>query len=126
MKKYVIWLDSEIAKIFALNVSGIEKSSLKKGGMDHHLHNKKDNPGDSHLDHFFRDLAAKIHLADELLILGPGRAKSDFRNYLEVHEHTKLFKKIVGFENSDHPTDNQIFATARQFFKTYDLFNEPT
>ena len=29
MKKYVIWLDSEIAKIFALNVSGIEKSSLK-------------------------------------------------------------------------------------------------
>jgi stalled ribosome rescue protein Dom34 len=125
MSDYVIWVDSEKAKIFALKTTGIEKSHLDKGGMDHHTHNKKDHHGDNGLEHFFRDLAVKLKDAEQLLILGPGLAKNQFKTHLESHHTNGLAKKIVGLENSDHPTDNQILAEARKFFKTYDLFNNP-
>jgi stalled ribosome rescue protein Dom34 len=121
----VIWLDSGIAEIFALKVSGIEKSHLKKTGVDHHTRNKKDSHGDPDLEHFFRDLAIKVGDAKELLIMGPGLAKNHFKTHLETHHANGLAKKIVGMEVCDHPTENQILAIARKFFKTYDLFNNP-
>ena len=123
MSDYVVWLDSEQAQIFALKTSGIEKSHLKKSGMDHHTHNKKDHHSDATIEHFFRDLAVKLKDAEHLLIVGPGLAKNHFRTHLETHHTGDLGKRIVGIENSDHPTDNQILAEARKFFKAYNLFN---
>jgi stalled ribosome rescue protein Dom34 len=125
MLDYVIWLDSENAQIFALKSSGIEKSHLKRTGADHHTFNKKDHHGDPASEHFFRDLSVKLQDAGQLLILGPGLAKNHFKTHLETHHTGGLAKKIIGMENSDHPTDNQILATARNFYKTYDLFNDP-
>ena len=125
MLDYVVWLDSEHAQIFALKTTGIEKSQLQSSGVDHHTRNKKDGHGASVPEHFFRDLATKLKDADQLLILGPGLAKNHFKSHLESHHTAGLAKKIVGLENSDHPPDNQILATARKFYKTYDLFNNP-
>lgn len=125
MTNYVIWLDSEKAQIFALMTSGIKKSHLEKKTMDHHTHNKKDHHGDSAPEHFFRDLADRLQDAQQLLILGPGLAKNHFHTHLEAHDKDGLAKKIVGIESCDHPTDNQILAEARKFFKHYDLFNNP-
>ena len=125
MADYVIWLDSEKAQIFNLKPSGIEKSHFEKSGMDHHSRNKKDHHGDPATEHFFRDLAQKLKGAEQLLILGPGLAKNHFKTHLETHHVNGLAGKVVGMENSDHPTDNQILEIARKFFKTYDLFNNP-
>jgi stalled ribosome rescue protein Dom34 len=125
MTDYVVWLDYEKAHIFALGISGVEKSHLEKSGIDHHTHNKKDHHGDSPSEHFFRDLAVRLKDSGQLLILGPGLAKKHFKTHLETHHTEGLAKKIIGVENSDHPTDNQILATARNIFKTYDLFNNP-
>ncbi len=125
MADYVIWLDSEKAQIFSLKPSGIEKSHLEKKGMDHHTHNKRDNHSDTASEHFFRDLAIKLKNAEKLLILGPGLAKNHFKSHLEKHHNGDLAKSIIGIENSDHPTENQILAAARKFYRTYDLFNEP-
>ena len=125
MTDYVVWLDSENAQIFAMKESGIEKSHLKKSGIDHHTFNKKDHHGDAPGEHFFRDLAVRLKDSGQLLILGPGLAKNHFKTHLETHHAESLAKRIIGIENSDHPTDNQILATARKFFKTYDLFNNP-
>ena len=121
---YIVWLDSEKAQIFALTTEGIEKSNLEKSGMNHHSHERKDHTNDSNLEHFYRDLAAKLSDAEQLLLTGPGLAKKHFTNYLESHAAT-LSKKVVGVENSDHPTDNQILASGREFFKTYAFFNTP-
>lgn len=125
MSDYVIWLDSEKAKIFALKTTGIEKTHMEKKGIDHHTYNKKDHHGDSNSEHFFRDLAAKLGDAEQILILGPGLAKKHFKAHLETHHAAGLAKKIIGMEDVDHPTDNQILAASRKFFKTYDLFNNP-
>jgi stalled ribosome rescue protein Dom34 len=125
MADYVVWLDSEKAQIYSLTTSGVKKSHFEKSGMDHHTHNKRDHSSDSNLEHFFRDLAIQLKDVEHLLILGPGLAKNHFKTHLETHHTAGLAKKIVGIENSDHPTDNQILAKARKFYTTYNLFNEP-
>ena len=122
---YIVWLDSEKALIFSLKPEGIEKSNVSKSGIDHHSHDKKDHLNDSHLEHFYRDLAKALEDAEQLLIMGPGLGKKHFNSYLESHHTNGLSKKVIGIENSDHPSDNQILASGREFFKTYDLFNTP-
>jgi stalled ribosome rescue protein Dom34 len=116
MTQYVVWLDSEKAHLFNMKSSGIEKSHVELHGADHHTSNKKDQHGDSHLEHFYKDLAAKLKDADQILILGPGHSKNHFKTHLETHHTAGLASKIVGMENSDHPTDNQIIASAKKFF----------
>lgn len=123
MTDYVIWLDSEKAKIFALKPSGVEKSHVEKGGIEHHSRNKKDHHGDATSDHFFHDLAIKLQDAQKILILGPCLAKDHFITHLQTHHTGGLNKKIVGTEKCDHLTDNQILSEAHKFFQHYKLFN---
>ncbi len=120
---YVIWLDSEHAHIYALTAAGVKKSILNKAGVDHHSHSKKNHDHDSDAEHFYRDLTVSLKDANELLIFGPGQSKNKFKSHLETHHKNELGKKIIGIENSDHPTDNQVLADARKFFKSYNLFN---
>lgn len=122
---YVIWLDSENAQIYSLTVDGVKKSHLKKTGVDHHSHSKKDHNHDSDAEHFYRDLAERLKDAEKLLIIGPGQSKNKFQTHLNSHHSGNLAKKIIGIENSDHPTDNQILAAARKFYSAYNLFNNP-
>jgi stalled ribosome rescue protein Dom34 len=124
MAIYVVWMDSEKAELFNLGESGVVKSSVKRKVIDHHTHNKKDHHGDPATEHFFNELMQKLNGVEELLLLGPSLAKAHFKSHLEKH-NTRLAGKIVGMESSDHPTDNQILASARKFFKTYNLFHHP-
>ncbi len=117
MSNVVLWLDSEKATIFNLTAAEIEKSQLEKTNHNHHTINKKDNKGDSDGEHFYRDLAIQLKEAGQLLIMGPGLAKNHFKTHLETHHTGDLAKRIVGMETVDHPTDNQIVAVARKFFK---------
>lgn len=123
MNNFVVWLDSKEAKIFELKPKGIEKSHLKKSDIDHHRRHKKDIHVDSNVEHYFRDLAVKLKTADQLLLLGPGLAKNHFKSHLESHLPDTLAKKIIGLENLENVSENQIMATAHKFFKHYDLFN---
>jgi len=125
MSQYVVWMDSEKASIFNLKPTGIIKTHVEKTVIDHHTHSKDNAHSDPAIEHFFHDLAKKLNDAEEMLILGPGLAKTHFKTHLEKHHHAGLAKKIIGIENSDHPTDNQILAVARPFFIKYNLFNHP-
>ena len=125
MSDYEIWLDSEKAKIFALKTTGIEGRYLEKKVIDHHTSNKKDHHGDPNTKRFFQELAERLKDAQQLLILGPGLAKNHFKTHLDDHHKGGLATKIIGMVDSDHPTDNQILAASREFFRTYDLFNNP-
>lgn len=125
MADYVIWMDSEKAHLFALKETGIEKSSIAKSSSDHHTHNKKNHHGDPTTEHFYRDLETKLRDAEQILVLGPGLAKTHFKTHVEKHHTGHLEKKIIGVEDCDHPTDAQILAMARKFFHTYNLYNHP-
>jgi hypothetical protein len=60
-----------------------------------------------------------------ILITGPGNAKSEFRNYIAEHR-TELAKRVSGVEALDHPTDPELIALARKFFKADDRMHVQT
>ncbi len=131
MNNYIVWIDSNNARIFALKTSGIEKSLVIKSNKNHHRRHKNDmrENSDSNTDHYFQSLASRLNDADQLLLIGPGFTKNHFKNYLRRHrDHTTLATKIIGLENLEsfeHTSEDQMLSKARKFFKTYDLFHNP-
>lgn len=123
MNNVVVWLDPKEAYVFTLKTAGVEKSHLKKESVDHHRRHKKDIHMDSNEQHYYHELALRLHGTDRLFLLGPSQSKTHFKNYLETHDDNGLAKKIIGLEILEHVTDNQILAAARKSFQKYDLFN---
>ncbi len=70
---------------------------------------------------FYRDLVALVSEAGEVVLIGPGTAKVEFRQHLE-HRHPELAQRVVATEPSDHPTDNELLALARVMIKKYAQF----
>jgi len=121
MKAAILFIDSDHAKIFRLNPGMMEKTELKKHEIKHHLTDDKKN--EEHEKHFFHEVASELKGTTELLIVGPGLARTRFKTHLDAHHHTDLAKSVVGTESIDHPTDPQIVEVGRKFFKAYDLFH---
>jgi len=119
MSSYVLWLDSEHAKIFKFLPGKVEPHTLKRSEPDHHTHAHKE---DQSSEHFFHQVADYLKSATELLIVGPGLAKTHFKTHLEKHHHQQLAQKVLGVESMDHPTDAQIVAAARKSFQAKHLF----
>jgi stalled ribosome rescue protein Dom34 len=120
MSACIVFIDGEHAKFFHLNPGKIETQVIKKS---HHATHTAGTNHDEHSKQFYHEVAAQLKSSSEILIIGPGVAKSQFKHHLENHHHADIAKKVVGVENADHPTDAQIKAAGRQFFKTYDLFH---
>ena len=120
MSSYIVWIDTEHAKLFKMAPTGVELSTIKNETQEHHGF----NPRDEHRDHtkFFHGVAQALNGVSELLIVGPGVAKEQFKHHLEKHHHPDLAKKVLAVESMDHPHDAQILAHARKFFKHAHLF----
>lgn len=107
----VCWLDSHDAKIFTFSADSVEKTEL---------HIKKEDHG---VDHFYHRIAEALKPAFEILVVGPGMAKTQLVHHINEHgAHSSVAKKIKGVENMDHPTDGQIVAHARKFFQHLEVF----
>lgn len=115
MSAYVIWMDLDEAKIFSLNKESDVAVHLKRKHHPHHSHHPKDGMPASE-NPYYESLAMALVDAGEILLLGPGVAKTQFNHFLTQHSHLKVAKKVVGIQNSDHPSDGQILAAARKFF----------
>lgn len=122
MSAAVVWLSHEEAKIFRLKAEAV--SEAERLQADSHGHRHATDPNKQHdVNKFFHSVAERLNGTQELLLIGPGTAKQEFRHHLEKHHHAQLAKAVVGVENADHPTEPQIRAFARKFFKTYDLYS---
>lgn len=120
MKNYVIWIDREHAKIFKFEEDKASQKNLSVKHMEHHTHRQDNFDHMRYETRLFADSAAILQNADQLLILGPGVAKHHFQNYLAEH-FPILSKKVAACENSDHPTDPQLFAYAKKYFVAAEL-----
>ena len=69
------------------------------------------------------DMRAIIRLEGEgcreVLLTGPGLARNQFRDWCQAHS-TAVAGCIVDSIAADHPTDAQLVAMARQYFKKFD------
>ena len=124
MPKYVaIWIDHKEARIFHIRPDKIDEATVTAPLQNiHHKHPRgqesvKEHPDDA--KRFFDEVARALEGTEEILVVGPSTAKLEFVRYLHKHDHA-LEPRIVGIETVDHPTDGQLVAHAKKYFKMAD------
>ena len=127
-----LWIDHKKAVIVRLDDEGEEIQQVESGvgrhiryrggsrqktpygpqhtqGEDH-----LDNRFTQHLNKFYEQVIARIRGADEVLILGPGEAKSEFEKRLT---QSGVRVRIAAIETAGKMTVRQIAAKVRDFFR---------
>lgn len=118
----VVWIDHREAKVFHFDRDHAEGLNIKshKGFDQAHKHAGTIGGGRTPIDEtFLHKIVETISDAEEWLIVGPGSAKDEFAKHVRHHDHA-LASRIISVESADHPTDGQIVALARKFFKAAD------
>lgn len=118
----VVWLDHREARLFFFDRHSVREIDLKSTNPDAHLHHRagslsgKRAPEDQDFHH---RIVEALKPATEWLFVGPGSAKLELVKH--IHKHDPQFNdRVIGIETADHPTDNQIVAHARAYFKAAD------
>jgi stalled ribosome rescue protein Dom34 len=115
-----VWIDHHEARVFHFTDDGFDESTIRVPHAHVHRHPKGSEDAKTHPDdRFFREVAQALVGAEEVLVLGPSTAKLQFLRYAHKHDPA-LDPKIVGVETVDHPTDPQIAAYAKRYFKAAD------
>ena len=118
----IVWIDHSQAKVFHIGLSGQDEVIVHPHMPTKHLHHKANSIGSGHAaeDHaFLQAVAQSIADAGAVLITGPANAKTELIKHISQHD-PKLMKAIVGVETVDHPSDGQLLAHARHYFKAED------
>ena len=121
----VIWIDHSEAHVIHFDAEASESEVVKTKSTHPHLHHKSGSTGAGHAGSDKGYLHAVIEAvadANEILVVGPGKAKLEFLRHADKHD-PKIAAKIVGVETVDHPTDRQLLAYARKAFVRIDQLN---
>jgi stalled ribosome rescue protein Dom34 len=118
----LVWIDHRLAKVFHFNAEANATTLIQSTHPHQHLHHKA-NSGDSghaavdkdFLERVVKDVAA----SGAILIAGPGSAKTDLHTHIKLL-HPQMAAKISAVEALDHPTDGELLAHARHFFRADD------
>jgi stalled ribosome rescue protein Dom34 len=116
----VIWLDHQEAHILFFDQE--QNQFIHSNAKQAHLHHKANVIGSGNAPEdrvFFESILAQVGDVKEILLVGPGFAKGELQKYAEEH-HGATAKKIVGVKTVDHPTDGQVLAYAKEYFKRFD------
>jgi stalled ribosome rescue protein Dom34 len=118
----VVWIDHHEARVFHFTPTDVEQLVLHPDHPTRHIHHKANSLGSGHAaeDHaYLQAVADSIADAGAVLITGPANAKTELVKHIH-HHNPKLANAIVGVETVDHPSDAQLIAHARAYFKTTD------
>ena len=115
----VVWIDHKEARVCRVLPETAREEVI---AAPHHVHHKhprgregmKEHPEDD--KRFFHEVARSLEGSVEILLVGPSTAKLEFLRYVQTHHHA-LAPKIIGMETADHPTDGQLLAHAKAYFK---------
>ena len=110
----VVWMDHSQAHVLMFDKEHVEAQRVKA----RHQHTPKHGHVGADKD-FFQQIAGSLQGVAEVLLTGPANAKIEFRDFCKHHAHA-VDKAIVDVVSSDHPSDNQLVALARQYFLKYD------
>jgi stalled ribosome rescue protein Dom34 len=118
----VVWIDHHEGRVFHFSPSDVEKLVLHPDHPTKHIHHKANSIGNGHAAEdqaFLQAVAQSIADAGAVLITGPANAKTELVKHIRQHDPQSA-KKIVGVETVDHPSDAQLVAHARHYFKLED------
>ena len=109
----VVWMDQAKSLIVMFDREHTEATRVRS-----HMHLK---PRAGHHDDaaYFVEVARAVADCHEVLLAGPGLAHQHFHSWCGQHQPA-LAKAIVASVAMDHPSDGQLLAQARKFFKRFD------
>ena len=119
----VVWIDHREARVFHFNPTDVDRLVLHPDNPTKHIHHKANSIGSGHAaedEAFLHGVAQAIADAGAVLITGPANAKTELIKHIHHHD-PKLMKLIAGVETVDHPSDGELVAYARKYFKVEDL-----
>ena len=118
----IVWLDHREARVIGFSIGKKETIEVSSNREERRIHHKMKAIGSGKLaddHHFFDEIAAVLTDMQEVLIVGPGNAKTAFETYL-LHRHADVGKRVVGRETLDHPSEGELLAHARKYFEAHD------
>lgn len=117
-----VWLDHREARIFGLSADDVGEVVIHDTHAPPHIHRRADHvhmgKATPNKD-FFDAIAGKLGGFRGVIIVGPGTARSEFAGHL-AENYPLLAKRVWGIEPMDHPTDAQLIASARKYFRAAD------
>jgi stalled ribosome rescue protein Dom34 len=118
----VVWIDHKQARVVHFNTDSSETVVVQSSNPHLHLHHKANASDSGHaaVDRkFLERVTEAIAHSGVILLVGPANAKTELHAYLK-ETHPALAGRISAVETMDHPSDGQLLAHARLFFKADD------
>lgn len=119
----VVWIDHQEARV--IHFSNTEHEELKlhsthRPGRLHHKNGPSPGTGREAEDRqYLHAVAEALKGAGEILVVGPGNEKAELMKHLEQHDKA-VAAAVVSVQPADHPTDAQLLALARKYFRGAD------
>ena len=124
----VIWVDHLHATIIDFSVDDRHVIAVESESGQRKLHRISGVPGSGKAPidrQFFDGFALAVGNAAEILIVGPGSAKNELHRDLQTR-HPAVAKCVVAVEAADHPSEGELLAFARKYFKRVDALRGNT
>jgi stalled ribosome rescue protein Dom34 len=116
----VVWMDHNEAHVVMFDREHAQAQRIHS--RSHHKHQGK--VGDAVA--FYQSITQALQQVHEVLLTGPGLARQEFRTWCQQHQASTA-QTIVDSIASDHPSDAQLVALAKQYFKKFDaMATDPT
>jgi stalled ribosome rescue protein Dom34 len=114
----LVWIDHREAKVFHFDAEHSQEVVVRNAHAHQNLHHKANSGDSGHVavdKEYLGRVVAELATAGAILIVGPGSAKTELRNFAQ-QASPGIAAKIHGVEPLDHPTEGQLLAYGRKFF----------
>lgn len=114
----IVWIDHREARIFRFGRDGVEPAVVRAHVAGGHAHRDGHaGPGHGTGSHsFLSAVASALTGSQAILIVGPADARAELFSHLQAHAPA-VASHVVAVESSDHPSDAELVAHARTYFK---------
>ncbi|MDP1966068.1 MAG: translational machinery protein [Reyranella sp.] len=123
----IIWIDHHQAKVFRFNASDVDRDVIRPHDPTVHLHHKANTIGSGHAPvdkDYLRRITESVSGAGAIMIVGPANAKTELAAQIAAHAPS-LSARVSTVEAADHPSDGELVALARKFFRANDRMKTP-
>lgn len=117
----IVWMDHQKATIIDFSVDDRHVLHLASD-KPRQLHRKSGPMGTGRAPddkQFFDEITKSVEGTSEILVTGPGTAKVAYMTDLEKR-HPAVARSVVGVESLDHPSDGELLAFAKRYFRRID------
>jgi len=118
----LVWIDHREAKVFHFDAADADCTTVRSHHPNQHIHHKANARDSGHVtvdNEFLSRVADALTQSGAILITGPANAKTELATYIKK-ANPRLAERISGVEALDHPTDGELVALGRKFFKADD------